>query len=286
MKLKTENREYRSDVFSMLREVPKYALDVYNALNGTDYSDPDLIEIKTLEKGISLSIRNDAAFIIGAELNIYEHQSTFSRNMPLRSLIYFSEIIKLYLKDKDIYGRQLVRIPLPHFVAFYNGADKRPEIEIQKLSDAYEHDEDIPLELKCTIYNINPDNNENLKNKSYVLDGYTIFVEKVKEYILQEDENAVTHAIEYCIKNNILRDFFEYRKDEVRKNMTLDMTFEAREKMIRRDEFAAGKDKGIVEGRLLEIISLVKDGLLPMDIAANRAGMTVVEFEKVMANDE
>ena len=68
--------------------------------------------------------------------------------------------------------------------------------------------------------------------------------------------------------------------------MTLDMTFEAREKMIRRDEFAAGKDKGIVEGRLLEIISLVKDGLLPMDIAANRVGMTVVEFEKVMANDE
>ena len=58
--MKTENREYRSDVFSMLMEVPKYALDVYNALNGTDYSDPDLIEIKTLEKGISLSIRNDA----------------------------------------------------------------------------------------------------------------------------------------------------------------------------------------------------------------------------------
>ena len=123
-------------------------------------------------------------------------------------------------------------------------ADKRPEVEIQKLSDAYEHGEDIPLELKCTIYNINPNNNENLKNESYVLDGYTIFVEKVKEYILKEDENAVTHAIEYCIKNNILRDFFESRKDEVRKNMTLDMTFEAREKMIRRDEFAAGKEEG------------------------------------------
>ena len=128
-------------------------------------------------------------------------------------------------------------------------ADKRPEVEIQKLSDAYEHNEDIPLELKCTIYNINPDNNENLKNKSYVLDGYTIFVEKVKEYILKEDENAVSHAIEYCIKNNILRDFFESRKDEVRKNMTLDMTFEAREKMIRRDEFAAGRAEGRAEGK-------------------------------------
>ena len=241
MKTKTENREYRSDVFSMLMEYPEYALDVYNALNGTDYKDPELVEIKTLEKGISLTVRNDAAFIIGTELNIYEHQSTYSKNMPLRSLIYFSETIKSYLKDKDIYGRQLVTIPKPHFIVFYNGSDERPEVEEQRLSEAYEHDEDIPLELKCTVYNINPNHNDNLKNESYVLKGYTIFVEKVKENILKEDEQAISHAIEYCIEHDILKDFFETRKDEVRKNMTLDMTFEAREKIIRRDEFEAGK---------------------------------------------
>ena len=243
-----ENREYRSDVFSMLMEYKEYALNVYNALNGTDYADPELIEIKTLEKGISLSIRNDTAFIIGSELNIYEHQSTYNPNMPLRSLIYFTAILKSYVKDKDIYGKQLISIPRPHFIVFYNGADKRPEVEEQRLSDAYEHDEDIPIELKCTVYNINPDNNDNLKNKSYVLDGYTIFVEKVKEYISQEDEEAVSHAIKYCIENDILKDFFEKRRDDVIKSMTLDMTFEAREKIIRRDEFAAGEAKGKAEG--------------------------------------
>ena len=243
-----ENREYRSDVFSMLMEYKEYALNVYNALNGTDYTDPELIEIKTLEKGISLSIRNDAAFIIGAELNIYEHQSTYNPNMPLRSLIYFSETIRKYLKDKDIYGRQLISIPRPHFIVFYNGADKRPEVEEQKLSDAYEHDEEIPIELKCTVYNINPDNNDKLKNESYVLDGYTKFVEKVKEYISQDDDDAVLHAIKYCIENDILKDFFEKRRDDVIKSMTLDMTFEAREKIIRRDEFAAGEAKGKAEG--------------------------------------
>ena len=84
------------------RRYPEYALNVYNVLNGTNYDDPELVEINTLEKGISLSIRNDAYFIIGADLNIYEHQSTYSRNMPLRSLIYFAEIIKSYVVDKDI----------------------------------------------------------------------------------------------------------------------------------------------------------------------------------------
>ena len=35
-----ENREYKSDVFSMLMEDKRYALEVYNALNGSDYTDP------------------------------------------------------------------------------------------------------------------------------------------------------------------------------------------------------------------------------------------------------
>ena len=83
-----ENREVKSDVFSMLMENKKYALEVYNALNGSDYEDENLVEFKTLEKGISLTIRNDAAFIIDMNLNIYEHQSTYNPNMPLRSLIY------------------------------------------------------------------------------------------------------------------------------------------------------------------------------------------------------
>ena len=280
---KIENREYKSDVFSMLMEYPEYALNVYNVLNGTNYDDPELVEINTLEKGISLSIRNDASFIIGADLNIYEHQSTYSRNMPLRSLIYFAEIIKSYVVDKDIYGRKIIKIPTPKFVVFYNGAEKRPEVEIQKLSDAYDHDDDISIELTCIVYNINPDNNNSLKSGSYVLEGYTFFVEKVREYALLNDKSevklAVSQAVDYCIKNDILKEFFEERRNEVINNMTIDMTFEAREKIIRRDEFAAGK----AEGRLLAMISCVKDGLLSAEIGAQRVGMTLEEFTKAMS---
>ena len=59
-----KNLEYKSDVFSMLLQNPEYALDVYNAMNGSDYSNPKNLEIYLLESGISLSIRNDASFII------------------------------------------------------------------------------------------------------------------------------------------------------------------------------------------------------------------------------
>ena len=56
------NREYKSDVFGMLMEEPEYALEVYNALNQSDYRDPGLVEVCNLERGISLSVRNDAGF--------------------------------------------------------------------------------------------------------------------------------------------------------------------------------------------------------------------------------
>ena len=57
-------REYRSSVFSMLLQEPEYALQVYNALNDSHYTDISQVEIFRLENGISVSVRNDASFII------------------------------------------------------------------------------------------------------------------------------------------------------------------------------------------------------------------------------
>ena len=53
------NREYKSDVFSMLMQDKHYALQVYNALNHSHIEDPEEVELCTLDRGISLSVRND-----------------------------------------------------------------------------------------------------------------------------------------------------------------------------------------------------------------------------------
>ena len=44
-------------------------------------------------------------------------------------------------------------------------------------------------------------------------------------------------------------------------------------------------DEAFVQGKLISLLDLVKDGLLSIDIAADRAGMTVSEFEKAMENN-
>jgi hypothetical protein len=243
------NREYKSDVFSMLLEEPKNALEIYNALNGTNYRDPSVVQIVLLNKGISLSVRNDAEFVIDFELNIYEHQSTYNPNMPLRGLVYFVEKLDEFIKGKDIYGHRLIKIPTPHFVVFYNGTEKRPEKEVLRLSDAFYHPTDDPeLELKCTVYNINPGCNETLLQNCPVLREYMIFVEKVRHNldIGMDLEEAVDRAIEECIQESVLVDFLKNRRKEVTKNMVLDYTWEQREEMIRKEEREQGQALQIV----------------------------------------
>lgn len=233
------NREYKSDVFSLLLQDKRYALDVYNALNHSNYKDPEEIEIITTDHGISLSIKNDASFLIDRHINYYEHQASFNPNMPLRCLIYYVNDIEdvVKYKKKDLYGHKVISLPTPHFVVFYNGLEKRPETEVMKLSDSFYHKTDAPnVEVICTMYNINPGFNPSLKNESKVLYGYSTFVDKVRFHLREEElDKAVDDAIDECIEEGILKDFFTTRRDEVTKMTHLDFTFETREEMIRRD---------------------------------------------------
>jgi hypothetical protein len=175
-----ENREYKSDVFSMLLQDKKNAMELYNGLNGTSYDDPDRIEMFRLDKGISLSLYNDASFIIDMNLNLYEHQSTYNPNIPLRNLIYFVNLVQKLFCNRDLYGRKLIKIPTPHFVVFYNGVEERPETEELRLSTSFVQTGKQPeIELICTVYNINPGYNEELLQHCKVLKGYRYFVEKV-----------------------------------------------------------------------------------------------------------
>lgn len=226
------NREYRSDVFSLLFREKSRALELYNALNGSKYDDPEQVETVELGNGgISLSVRSDASFILGAELNIYEHQSTVCPNMPLRCLVYFTTIIHGRFWNRNIYGKTQFKIPTPRFVVFYNGTEDAPAQCRLKLSDAFENGVKEPeLELTCQVYNINEGKNPELLTKSPTLKGYMYLVDLVQEF---EEETgyvdlagAVELAVKQCIRENVLKDFLQEHYAEVIKMMQWDFTFE------------------------------------------------------------
>lgn len=96
-------------------------LELYNAVTGKDYQDPEELTINTLENAIYMSMKNDLSFIIDLHLSLYEHQSTYSPNLPLRFLMYISDIYSEITRDENLYGTRLVSLPTPQFVIFYNG---------------------------------------------------------------------------------------------------------------------------------------------------------------------
>lgn len=94
-----ENRKYKDTLFRMVFKEKKDLLDLYNAVNGTDYQNEDDLEINTLENVLYMGMKNDISFLIGCTMNLYEHQSTQNENMPLRGFLYFAKLFETYVSE-------------------------------------------------------------------------------------------------------------------------------------------------------------------------------------------
>ena len=113
------NRNYKDTVFRMLFSDRKNLLSLYNAVNQTDYKNPEELEIVTLENAIYMGMKNDLAFIMDTNLYLYEHQSTYNPNMPLRDLFYICSEYQKLVDKKSLFSSTLQKIPAPNFIEFY-----------------------------------------------------------------------------------------------------------------------------------------------------------------------
>ena len=148
------NRKYKDTVFRMLFSDKENLLSLYNAINRSVYENPEDLEIVTLENAIYMGMKNDLAFIIDTNLFLYEHQSTYNPNMPLRDLLYISAEYQKIVDHKSLYSSVLQKIPAPYFIVFYNGTEKEEDRWENSLSEAYENLTGEPkLELKVITLN-------------------------------------------------------------------------------------------------------------------------------------
>ena len=257
------NRTYKSTLFAMLFADREHLLELYNAMSGSHYDDPGLLEINTLENAIYMSMKNDVSFIIDGSLSLYEHQSTYSPNLPLRFLLYVSSLYAGVTKNGNVYGTKPVKIPSPEFVIFYNGEEERPEREVLTLSDLYTTtDKGINLELKALFLNIRGEHNAALKNACRTLREYAVFTDKMREYARNGSiEEAADRAIEECIRGDILKDFLMRHRSEVKKVSIFEYDQEKHIKMEREEAWQDGRNAGIAEGKAAGTIELIQKKL-------------------------
>lgn len=265
-------RKYKDRLFQKVFEDKKDLLELYNAVNGTQYTNSDELKITTLEDVIYLSMKNDLSFIISSSLNLYEHQSTYNPNMPIRGLIYFARLYEAYIKEMDynVYGHKLVRLPTPQFIVFYNGRENQPDEQMLKLSDAFEPEAQTEpmLECRARMLNINYGHNEKILDSCKRLHDYSYFIKEVNGWLDRgyELKEAVAAAINDCIEKNVLTDILLKCKSEVFNMLLTEYDEKTYTRHIRREGREEGREETLElilelseQGRTEDIIKAAKD---------------------------
>lgn len=213
------NISYKDSLFSSFLGEPWRLVEIYNAVQGTDYPLDTPVEINTLTDVLWKDQLNDLSFILNGQMVILiEHQSTINENMALRMLLYVARIYEKLLQEKAIYKRKRISIPTPKFIVFYNGRENCPEHYKQNLSQSFLVSEKQPmLELYVDVYNINYQKSPQIIEKSQSLKEYSLFVHQVNIGLNNGFPfgEAVMQAIRYCITHNIMKEYLHQNGSEV-----------------------------------------------------------------------
>ena len=274
------NEKHKSSVFSLLFSNPDVLRELYSAIEGVNLP-PDIpIDINTLSNVLYMGRLNDISFTVDKRLIVLiEHQSTINENMPLRLLLYIARIYEKIISRKKLYQTKLEKIPRPEFIVLYNGTDTFPEQKDLKLSDAFMAIEnfkianinELPMELIVKVYNINPGYNPQILEKSSTLSGYSIFIGKIRENLLDSKtlDESLNFAVKYCIDNNVLKNFLEAHSSEVTNMLITEWNWDEALDVRYEEGFEQGIEQGIEQGeknRDQFILNLINQGLSAEEI--------------------
>ncbi len=289
MKNTKNNIHYKDRLFRMLfgrKEYKENIISLYNALNGTNYPEDTDFEITTIDDTIYITMKNDVSLLIDSYLPLWEQQSSYNPNMPLRGLMYFGKLYDAYVEthELNIYGSAMVKIPSPQYIVLYNGTRDTESVVKLKLSDSFIHtDESGEFEWTATMYNLNKGKNEELLKSCKPLSDYMSLINCIRknQNSGMSNSDAVDKAVDSCIEEGILSDFLIKHRAEVKDMVLTEFNEKVFVNGIRAEGREEGLAEGISQGRTKEIFESVQEGDYPPERGAQKLGISPEEFLKV-----
>ena len=287
----TPNTQYKDRLFHFIfgnEEHKDWTLSLYNAINGSSYSDPDAVEITTIKQLLFLSMHNDTSFLINDELNLYEHQSSLNPNLPLRMMQYTGKVYAGIIAEQklNIYGSRLIRLPTPKLVVFYNGRqDTLHDEVILRLEDAFPDGSDPDIRVRVRMININAGKSPSILDACQPLKEYAWLVRTIRQH--QADMSlgdAIIKAVSEAPSGFILKPFLNSHLAEV-SSMLLEEYNEAEVTELfrldgKREGLEEGLEKGLEQGRK----EGQKDGiLLSLRNLVTATNFSVAEAMKILS---
>ncbi len=302
------NREYKASLFAWIFSDREAALELYNSVNGTDYDDPSELRFNTIEKALYMGMKNDNSFLFAGDMNLYEHQSTYNPNMPLRGVFYFSALYWAYVKEQglDLYSNARLKLPVPRYIVFYNGSKEMPESEELRLSDSFlkreeqaegkerPYGEEPALECVVQVLNVNYGHNRKLMEGCRKLQEYAYLVNAIRRRLSEGKtlRAAVDEAVDECIEGNILKEFLLRNRVEVTDVILEEYDEELHirsEKKLSYEEgrsegYREGQSKGQNEGREYALVELVARKLRkgkPVEVIAEELETDISQVTRI-----
>ena len=287
-------RNHKDTLFRMIFSTRENLLSLYNAVNHSHYTDASELEIVTLKNAVYMNMKNDQAFLLDMQLNLYEHQSTWNPNMPLRFLMYVAKEYQMLVRNQTLYASALVKVPTPHFVVFYNGETEQEAETILRLSHSFQQKTDKPeLELMVRVLNINLDKKQEVLEACQLLKEYMLLVNKIRRYTdeYKDINQAVEQAVTEFIEENILADFLRKNRAEAIEMCIFEYDDKREKELIRKAEYSEGMKEGERIGReagkkeeaerIFKIYQLFRANYTENQIK-EKLGMNVEEVRKIL----
>ena len=284
----TINRSYKDRLFKIIFEDKKELLSLYNALTGKNYQNPDELEINTIDDVIYMHLKNDMSFILDDWQNLFEQQSTFNPNQPLRGFFYFADLYKVKYFGKKIYSTRLLKIPTPQYIVFYNGTANMPDKKELRLSDAFQQPTEQPdIEVVAHMLNINYGHNKELMERCRKLKEYAQFIDIIRYYLRENkqwsNEQAISKAIDDCIKNNILRDILQKERLRVMASILSEFDEVGYKEMIRQEAYEDAYEDAYEEGVEYGVKTLIE---FVQDIGYSKEDATTLVKQRFHLSDD
>ena len=254
----------------------------YNALNGTNFTDPNELEINTIENVFYISMRNDISFIVDTEMNLFEEQSSYNPNMPLRGFIYFAILYQKYINEKkeNLISSTRIKIPNPKFYVFYHGGPKQPERWKMKLTDSFlAKEESGDYQWTATIINLHPNHNAALNKSCVPLYHYVKFVSMIaaNKKAGIENKESIVKAVDQAIKEELLEGFFKIHRAEVIGMCLAEVCEEEQRRIWHKDGYTEGLSEGEQKGRSAKAVEAAQDEMAQI---LTENGMQIVEVDR------
>jgi len=248
--------KYRDRLFRAIFDDPDHRdwlLSLYNAVNGSSYTNVEDLESTTLDDVIYMKMKNDVSFILNNQMSLYEHQTSYSPNLPLRGFLYYAELLRQKYHDHKIYSTSRIKIATPSYIVFYNGNQEIEESCVLRMSDSFE----VPLkkgepiyEWSCKVLNINKGKNKKLIESCRALQDYVEYVSMVKENLsLGKGLNsAVEEALDKAVDLNLLDGYFNRHRARIKAMSLTEYNEEEAKKVFHDDGYNEGVAAGIEAG--------------------------------------